>query len=183
MFARLILLKQRTEESVNDFSKRFIRTAHAAHVPDNNILARLYMNSLTKYLHVNVRTSLSSNFGPRFLEKLVSFRQVEALVIGLEVNNGGAITTAGEKDKKYSSKVKGEEHKRSSKPCVYCGKPWEHGHRCTEFLKHKEKKDKQQQVRSIRIDSAVNQWTNFANSQRSDSDKLIDEAIDSIEES
>ncbi|CEP15387.1 hypothetical protein [Parasitella parasitica] len=41
MFARLILLKQRTEESVNNFSKRFIRTAHAPHVPDNNILARL----------------------------------------------------------------------------------------------------------------------------------------------
>ncbi|CEP16115.1 hypothetical protein [Parasitella parasitica] len=33
MFAKLVALKQKNEESVNDFSKRFIRTAHAAHVP------------------------------------------------------------------------------------------------------------------------------------------------------
>ncbi|CEP10855.1 hypothetical protein, partial, partial [Parasitella parasitica] len=46
MFTKLVALKQRNEEGVKNFRKRFIRTAHAAHVSDSNFLARLYINAL-----------------------------------------------------------------------------------------------------------------------------------------
>ncbi|CEP15477.1 hypothetical protein [Parasitella parasitica] len=180
MFATLVALKQNNEESVNNFSKRFIRTAHAAHVPDSNFLACLCINALTKYLHVNVRTSLSSNFGASFLKKLSFFRQVEALVLGLEVSSLQVNTSPDPSKsannhghKKVAPKVKGEnpgDKLSTSKMCHYCHKPWSKGHRCSEFLdfhnRNKSSGAEKHHVKSIHhMNEYINKWTDFANSQ------------------
>ena len=85
IFNKLVLLKQKPGEPASDFGKRFLRAAHAAQCSDSNFLARLYINNLQPYLNLSVRTSLSSYLGISFLHRLKSFRQVEALISGLEV--------------------------------------------------------------------------------------------------
>ncbi|CEP10854.1 hypothetical protein, partial, partial [Parasitella parasitica] len=121
--------------------KRFIRAAHAAQCADSNFLARLYMNNLQPYLNLSVRTSLSSHLGIQFLHRLKSFRQVEALISGLELpswQDDAFASSASNKKRNHEAKIKGETSTpKQTKSCLYCQKPWIKGHRCSEFLEHK----------------------------------------------
>ncbi|CEP16406.1 hypothetical protein [Parasitella parasitica] len=157
MFTKLVALKQRNEEV------RFIRTAHAAHVPNSKFLARFYIYALTKYLLVNVLTSLSSNFGASLLGKLSSCREVEALVLGLEINNpqvngnpDHSKSANNHSHKKVTPKVMDEipGGKLSTRKMFHdCHKPRFKGHRCSEFLglhkRNKNSAEEQHDVRSI----------------------------------
>ncbi|KAG1121361.1 hypothetical protein G6F42_012503 [Rhizopus arrhizus] len=193
MFNKLVNLRQKTGEPAADFGKRFIRAAHAAQCADSNFLARLYMNSLQPYLNLSVRTSLSSHLGISFLHRLKSFRQVEALISGLEVHVSEdpfvASMNKASKKNHHESKIKGGERSPSrsaNRTCMYCNKPWEKGHRCSEFLEAKKAKSNQgtttqhklsnNQVRTIKMDHLIEEWTNF-DMKNSEEDEAIDNAI------
>lgn len=190
MFNKLVSLKQKPGEPATDFGKRFIRAAHAAQCADSNFLARLFMNNLQPYLNLSVRTSLSSHLGISFLHQLKSFRQVEALISGLEVPVfDDPFVTGGSTRKKnhYEPKMKGEpiNNHNANKLCKYCSKPWQKGHRCSEFLEHKRSQGHKQsqqanQVRSIKMNELIKDWTNFA--LNSNEDEAIDNAIANSED-
>ncbi|KAK4511692.1 uncharacterized protein ATC70_007235 [Mucor velutinosus] len=194
MFNKLVNLRQKTGEPAADFGKRFIRAAHAAQCADSNFMARLYMNNLQPYLNLSVRASLSSYLGISFLHQLKSFRQAEALISGLEVHVSEdtfvASMSKGPK-RNHEPKLKGGERSsgnKSNKKCYYCNQPWEKGHHCSEF--HEAKKAKQNQgqsthhksannnqVRTIKMDQLMEEWTNF-DMKSSKEDEAIDNAAE-----
>ncbi|KAL9536888.1 hypothetical protein PS6_011796, partial [Mucor atramentarius] len=157
MFNKLLNRRQKTGEPAAGYGKLLIRAAPAVQCADSNFLARLYMNNLQPYLNLSVRTSLfSSHLGISFLHRLKSFRQVEALISGLEVHVSedpfvaSIMSKAGKKNHHHESKVKGGERSPSrsannNRSCImyYCNKPWEKGHRCSEFLEAKMAKSNQ----------------------------------------
>ncbi|KAK4516428.1 uncharacterized protein ATC70_011400 [Mucor velutinosus] len=154
--------------------------------------------SMFNKLNLSVRTSLSSHLGISFLHRLKSFRQVEALISGLEVHvsEGPFVASMSKRPKRnHEPKLNGGERSsgnKSNKKCYYCNQPWEKGHRCSEF--HEAKKAKQNQgqsthhksannnqVRTIMMDQLKEEWTNF-DMKSSKEDEAIDNAIAASED-
>lgn len=158
-------------------------------------MGHLYMNNLQPYLNLTVRTSLSSHLGISFLHQLKFSRQVEALISRLEVHASEdpfVASMSRNHKKNHEPKLKGGERpasKSANRLCKYCNKPWDKGRRCSEFLEAKKARSNNHgqtthnsnQVRTIKMDQLMEEWTNFE-TKSSEDNEAIDKTIAASED-
>ena len=148
-------------ESVADYGTRFMNTARAGGLKDNQNLAISFMSSLQESIQDNVQVAWNGKRGTRKPKRVNEILKVANSLTAYKRKRHDE--EANSSNKKYwcpyhkkqvrhkpddCTLAKPKEHKAKSKSeslydkglCIYCGKKWDKDHRCEEYRIAKKQK-------------------------------------------